>query len=202
MIKHIVAISLTVTLWTIPVTANAQNEQRDLENLEKLLSIITELEKKTTHLEKELNRMRGAVIAFETKEASQVCPDGWELYEPVKGRFIVGAGNHSNKDVKGEALTNHVSYADDKGKAVGGAEQHVLKIPEIPAHGHKISAEKAPSGANMSDFLGGSTAAFGLRRKFNSQPGKVFPHLLEDTGGGQPHNNMPPYIALYFCKKK
>jgi microcystin-dependent protein len=24
---------------------------------------------------------------------------------------------------------------------------------------------------------------------------------MATDGGNQPHNNMPPYIALYFCKK-
>ena len=25
---------------------------------------------------------------------------------------------------------------------------------------------------------------------------------INAAGGGQPHNNMPPYIALHFCQKK
>ena len=26
--------------------------------------------------------------------------------------------------------------------------------------------------------------------------------LIEEAGGGEPHNNMPPYIALYFSQKE
>jgi len=32
--------------------------------------------------------------------------------------------------------------------------------------------------------------------------GGMHQRLTDEQGENDPHNNMPPYIALYFCKKE
>ena len=59
----------------------------------------------------------GAVLAFDTS-ANSPCPSqSWELLDPAKGRFIVGAGIRVSGD-----LTPRPPYAEDQQRALGGKE--------------------------------------------------------------------------------
>lgn len=65
----------------------------------------------------------------------------------------------------------------------GGADTHTLTIAEMPAHTH-------PSETNIEDVdlegVGVPLPAAGVS----------FPSPTGSTGGGDAHNNMPPYVAL------
>ena len=112
-------------------------------------------------------------------------PSGWQLCNGTNGtpdlrdRFVVGA----RQDSGGTAMTN-VSGALTK---IGGEAYHTLTIAEIPAHTHSYRWWNAW-------YFSGSTelAAKGSYND-NAQTGS--------TGGGQPHNNLPPYYALCFIMK-
>jgi microcystin-dependent protein len=98
----------------------------------------------------------------------------------LKGRFPLG------KDNMGGTSANVVTAtaADNLG-GTGGEESHTLTIAEIPAHSHSYSQHNA-GGSGMTDNgnnNGNVTANTG------------------STGGGQPHNNMPPYITLNYIIK-
>lgn len=139
--------------------------------------------------------LEDAVIAFhKSKEDNGGCPLGWRVFEPVASRFIVGAGPTSSKGARGEPLTSYVSYRDNSIEATGGAETHVLSIAEMPGHSHELEDayfDRDREGRPFVELAGGS-------EKFDV-PGRMISTNV--VGGGQPHNNMPPYIALYFCKK-
>ncbi len=83
---------------------------------------------------------------------------------------------------------------------IGGSTTVTLLTSEMPVHGHTVSA----------------TANFGNRNSpANTTPGAapsgnpVYKSGSSNTnmdftstsiaGGGQPHNNMPPYLTLNFC---
>ena len=154
--------------------------------------------------------LKGAVIAFDRSEgvsaiSNGACPFGWTRFEPASGRMIVGAGRHGNLDENGNKLTEHPSFLDDheKDDAIGGSETHTLTIEEMPKHSHRVATEE------------GKPITFG---GFNYQNGVNELHIWHSRGTKSelylkaeeikpdtptlPHNNMPPYIALYFCKKE
>lgn len=88
----------------------------------------------------------------------------------------------------------------------GGAETVTLNEAQMPAHRHSITS--SPPGEDIHDGFGGSGEKWGLSPEYDSskppQNGwSVTQHtsFMSIKGSSKPHNNMPPYIALYFCKK-
>ena len=104
-------------------------------------------------------------------------------WEQLKDRFLRGAGD---------------SYAAG---GTGGEAEHTLNSHEIPQHYHD------------SYFLGlsGTVDAPAYYAVFNQSAftynyAATTPNTLEvastgRTGGNQPHNNMPPYLAVYMWKR-
>jgi hypothetical protein len=109
-------------------------------------------------------------------------PNGWEIFYQMGGRFPVGA-HHISTD---EGLTKY-SFGDK-----GGEEKHTLTTDEIPSHSHEERVFHA-----MSD--GGSKPA-GFLNTGNDI--NASGHHTANAGGGQSHENRPPYLAIYFIKKK
>lgn len=72
--------------------------------------------------------------------------------------------------------------------ATGGEATHTLTINEMPSHNHGL---KRTTSATSS----GSTWAR------LSSTGDAVDDLITNTGGGQAHNNMPPYLAVYMWKR-
>lgn len=133
---------------------------------------------------------QGAVIASLEKCSS--LSGEWSTFTEGTGRFIVGAGDETHRaygtwdlalpqgGVQPIPVSTYVVLAK------GGEERHQLSIPEIPNHSHGYDNEAGIDG-NRS---GQQDATY---RRIGSQTTAV--------GGDQPHNNIPPFIALYFCKK-
>ena len=134
----------------------------------------------------------GAVIAFNRSERSR-CPEGWRVFEEVSGRFIVGAGPHSkNVNRNGKKLSIYPSFLDAPENAVGGAERTTLAVDELPTHRHGHSEDYDRVFAK---FDGGSYQSSNIK-KIDGGYGWV---EIASDGKGKAHENMPPYIALYFC---
>ena len=83
--------------------------------------------------------------------------------------------------------TDTVLSAGDTYEAgsTGGEATHTLTIDEIPSHTHQVKIS-ADTGWNSIGKSGGT----------ESTNGASYP-----TGGGQAHNNMPPYLAVYMWKR-
>ena len=143
----------------------------------------------------------GAVIAFHRSERDGGArPENWELYRDAGGRMIIGAGQHENTDVNGNLLQTYPSFADSNFSAAGGAETHTLTVAEMPDHSHKLTASKVEGNRGFSD--NGDFPGLGLRERGVDPSNEETQDVLRPRALGQPHNNMPPYIALYFCKKE
>ena len=71
----------------------------------------------------------------------------------------------------------------------GGEETHTLTVDEMPSHKHQLSYRN-------------KVVAAGTSGNWYIDPGTAgtttdSPSIL-NTGGGQPHNNLPPYITCYM----
>ena len=117
-------------------------------------------------------------------------PTGWYLCNGQNGtpdlrdRFVVGSGS---------------SYSIG---ATGGENSHTLTVNEMPSHNHDFRY-RSSSGTQKSVLRVGSSGTpsvndyvtpYTINSTTNSS-------LIDATGGGQAHENRPPYYALAFIMK-
>ncbi len=96
---------------------------------------------------------------------------GFGTWERVKDRFLLAAGD---------------SYAAG---GTGGEATHTLTISEMPKHNHTIR------------WGYGSGAADPTKVRIDgNSPEAPWPNS-DYTGGGKPHNNMPPYLTVYVWRR-
>jgi hypothetical protein len=114
---------------------------------------------------------------------------GWEVYEAAAGRFPIAAGF-------GDDGREERSFSRG---TTGGEYNHVLTGPEMPAHAHSFQGEKtvtygwAREGITRTHIAVGDASAWG-----EYTPGGT----IGSSGGGDAHNNMPPYFVFNFCIKQ
>ena len=92
-------------------------------------------------------------------------------WERLKDRFLLGAGD---------------SYAAG---ATGGEATHTLTVDEMPSHNHEIPF--SPLAVADQAFTWGNENLRGAGAS----------HWTKEMGSNLPHNNMPPYLAVYMWKR-
>lgn len=102
----------------------------------------------------------------------------------LRDRFIAGAGS---------------SYAVG---ATGGAAQVFLGVNQIPGHTHDIGGKASTAQSNgvgmyQSTVAGGT----GWQVLSTTENGSLSGLIAKSTGGGQAHENRPPYLALTYIIK-
>lgn len=89
----------------------------------------------------------------------------------LEDRFLLGAGS---------------TYAVN---SQGGEATHTLTVQEMPSHTHSVRGKSIAAGS-------GSGTAFRL------EPDKTgWVGATTSNGSNQPHNNMPPYLAVYMWQR-
>lgn len=110
--------------------------------------------------------------------------DGTHGTPDLRGRFILGASD------------GHVVGS------TGGEENHTLTVEEMPSHNHTIHFYN--DDWNQTDGDGGRYNQPGIVHDSVDRADKHtnrWPDLVENTGGGAAHNNMPPYYTLSYIMK-
>lgn len=79
---------------------------------------------------------------------------------------------------------------------VGGETAHTLNIQELPAHVHGAGCN--PGTGTVVAPLNNTWAANTQNSYSAASDAVMRPDSLANTGGSQPHNNMPPYLVLNF----
>lgn len=100
---------------------------------------------------------------------------GFGEWEMIKDTFLLGAGD---------------TY---QAGSTGGEATHKLTVSEIPSHSHGYYVVNSREG---SEWLAGA------QRVYSSWWDTEWVNDgTSTTGGDQPHNNMPPYLAVYIWKR-
>lgn len=129
----------------------------------------------------------GAVIAFDKN-----CPLGWEPFQLLAGRIPLGAGK-GNKD-EGSSLLTPRNIGES-----GGTEKHQLTWAQMPKHHHR--GDRVPWGTLRWKW-GGVGEYWAHNEGKDGKGKKVYEkYNTEPAGGNEPHNNMPPYYVMQYCKK-
>ncbi len=119
-------------------------------------------------------------------------------WEQLKDKFLLGCG-----DIYQNGTT-------------GGEASHVLTTSEMPSHNHSASTNS--TGGHRHTFKGwwttkgdGSATYACVARTQQNDPVEYgsfatageHSHTVtvNNTGGGQSHNNMPPYLSVYMWKR-
>jgi microcystin-dependent protein len=104
----------------------------------------------------------------------------------LRGRTSVGSGN-------GSGLTNR-----SLGQT-GGAETHTLTTNEMPSHSHTSNADGENIGLIVADTFNTLTESDTSPNESNLVRRDAL--VINNTGGGQAHNNMQPFIVLRYLIK-
>ena len=143
------------------------------------------------------NTTQLSTTAFVQQEITANAPDLSVLY-PV-GSVYINASVSTNPDTllgfgtwaafgAGRVLVgldaDDVDF--DTVEETGGAKTHTLTVDEMPSHTHTYNGNFSSASlqfGNPQDDFGGGANSTGA------------------TGGGQPHNNLQPYIVVYMWKR-
>lgn len=93
-------------------------------------------------------------------------------WEQVQDRFLLGAGS---------------TYSAG---SIGGEANHTLTIDEMPRHNHEV--DNLNASGNVTPYM---TVQAQDKKGYGGNVQTMF------AGGGQPHNNMPPYLSVYIWKR-
>ena len=110
-------------------------------------------------------------------------------WEQIQGKFLLGRSS---------------SYPAG---SIGGEATHTLTEAEMPSHEGHLSAGfvgTVPQGkGNYKGFLNlDKMTAYGdVGRGWNVYAGNEMHPASEAVGGGQAHNNMPPYLSVFMWKR-
>lgn len=103
-------------------------------------------------------------------------------WEQIKDRFLLCAGD---------------TYVNG---SIGGEATHTLTINEMPTHKHEVKMSWAPNqyhshsnGTYAMSFAEGANPSDGTYQSTDDR--------IANSGGNQPHNNMPPYLVVYVWKR-
>lgn len=127
--------------------------------------------------------------------------EGWSSFREGKGRFLVGAG----PDEQAAYSTwqrqlptggfEPVPLSTYEVLFAGGEEHHTLSIAQMPKHRHEFVGNGTTTGGygpKGHDVSFGDTLSYGTYTPSGT---------ITDNGSDQPANNLPPFVAVNFCKK-
>lgn len=154
-----------------PVQENVSSPTRTFNSIKSL--IIRDNDIAVTNLDRAYPVGAIYISASETDPANLF---GFGTWERVKDTFLLAAGD---------------TYAAG---STGGEAEHTLTVDEMPSHSHEINNPHTETGDNQVVVPETKGTAATNASSYTWQP-------TAEAGGSQPHNNMPPYLAVYVWKR-
>jgi microcystin-dependent protein len=145
---------------------------------------------------------KGSIIMYNNDNI----PKGWAICNGENGtpdlrnRFIVSIGNYKLGDI-------------------GGLDAVKLEVNNLPTHNHNFNVKLDNAGDHTHIFkirygvrrivhrnigTGDTVVHDGTHRRISSNTGNHSHKInfnINNTGGNQPHENRPPYYALFYIMK-
>ena len=113
--------------------------------------------------------------------------------DAIPSGFVLCDGNNNTPNLSGKFVVGYdASNGDYDVNDTGGAENVTLSIAQIPNHKHTTSFD----GHKFFPGDGSTSVSYGGAGGY---PATVF--SMDNTGGGQSHENRPPYYALCYIMK-
>lgn len=183
-------------------------QSSDLFTMERFNEMIKQINTTYASFEQDLNSAiagsisvpKGAIVVWSGAENS--IPANWHLCDGTSGtpdlrdKFVLGAGNNYNVG------------------QTGGSSTASLSVENMPSHTHTITGSTSSDGSHSHDINydsfghGNTGTSYGLGSysgSYNTSTDGEHSHTItataEATGGGQPHENMPPYYALCYIMR-
>ena len=123
-------------------------------------------------------------------------------WERIKGRFLLAAGeNEANTTTDYGSMS--VGELNRPVGELGGEATHKLEEREMPSHIHQIrSGSGAKTYLVATNGSGSDGPGYSFDDSYHDDDGNINGAFYATaTGGGQPHNNMPPYLANYCWRR-
>ena len=119
----------------------------------------------------------GAVyITYNNNNPGNFLGGTWEQFG--QGRTLIGEGTGNDGSTSMTFTTN----------STGGEYKHKLTFDEMPSHNHHLSGYSNAFGSKYYYNLVGGSNSYGDKNTGNA-------------GGDTPHNNVQPYIVVYFWRR-
>lgn len=128
-------------------------------------------------------------------------------WERLEGRFLIGAG--TNTEINTNEEYGNLGRGDPTfaGGETGGEYRHQLNATEMPEHHHDTNDWTLVVNKNAVNI----ETDLGAQPIVGVKPTNIVPNLRAtknedgnatgDSGGGNAHSNMPPYLAVYMWKR-
>jgi microcystin-dependent protein len=126
---------------------------------------------------------------------------GYGVVPDLRGRFVVGFDA-----AKSNLPENNTTTTENYGKIGnrGGLREVALSATQMPSHSHNVRdyyyPEQITGGISGSEYVGGNQIGSGDTDRDNNYL-LYKNHNTEAAGGGQAHENRPPYYVLAFIIK-
>ena len=154
---------------------------------EKYISVENEVLSRIEKLEKQKQAVPIGLVAIWGKPENEI-PEGWEEYVPMRGVMPIGHDPEYKRDEN-----DAEDYRLNALKHRSGKRSHKLTIEEMPIHHHQQGSEGLYNHYKGGGYVGSRNWGGDGFACYSGQN-------TSDTGGDQPHNNMPPYRVVQFIK--